>query len=60
MSNIKNSLGNVLSSLGDADLKNYDSETAIKDSVTSQLSTNGDEHGEKTMDVFGLIENVRE
>jgi hypothetical protein len=28
--------------------------------VASQLSTNGDEHGEKTMDVFGLIEKVRE
>jgi hypothetical protein len=28
--------------------------------VASQLSTNGDEHGEKTMDVFGIIEKVRE
>jgi hypothetical protein len=60
MSQIKNSLSNVLSTVGGADLENYDSETAIKDSVISHLLTNGDEHGQKSMNVFGIIEKVRE
>jgi hypothetical protein len=60
MSNIKDSLSNVLSTVRGADLKNNDSPIAIKDSLVSQLSTKGDELSEKTMDVFGLIKKVRE
>jgi phage baseplate assembly protein W len=60
MSHIKNSLSNVLSTVGGADLENYDSGTAIKDSVISHLSTNGDQHSQNTMDVFGIIEKVRD
>jgi hypothetical protein len=60
MSIIKDSLSNVLSTAGGADFKNDDNPIAIKDLMTSQLSTNGDELCEKTLEVFGLIEKVRE